>query len=105
MPSEVTLKKARELAHSRGLRTCLVVDQRGLIRVLNLATLERELNEETTKQLGDIVDGINFPHAHPDQGLDLALERMGANQIELLPVVDRADIYINWRALLRCAIF
>jgi CBS domain-containing protein len=26
-------------------------------------------------------------------GLDLALERMGANQIEILPVVSRADVH------------
>jgi CIC family chloride channel protein len=31
-------------------------------------------------------------HVHPNQGLELALERMGANQLELLPVVSRADI-------------
>jgi len=28
-----------------------------------------------------------------DQELDLALERMGANQIEVLPVVSRADVH------------
>jgi hypothetical protein len=27
------------------------------------------------------------------QGFDLALERMGANQIEILPVVNRADVH------------
>ena len=37
--------------------------------------------------------GLVFPHVHPDQGLDLALERMGANQIEILPVVSRADVH------------
>lgn len=25
-----------------------------------------------------------LPHVHPDQGLDVALERMGANQLEIL---------------------
>jgi len=38
------------------------------------------------------VDGLVFPHVHADQGLDLALERMGGNQIEVLPVVNRADV-------------
>jgi CIC family chloride channel protein len=33
-----------------------------------------------------------FPHVHADQGLDLALERMGANQTEILPVISRADV-------------
>jgi CIC family chloride channel protein len=40
-----------------------------------------------------LVDALAFPHVHPDQGLDLALERMGANQIEILPVVNRADVH------------
>lgn len=91
--SDLALEEALEHAHSSGLRTWLVVDQRGVIGVINLATLEREANEGTAKQVGELVDGINFPHAHPDQGLDLALERMGANQIELLPVVNRADVH------------
>src|SRR5580765_2786449 len=30
---------------------------------------------------------------HPDQGIDVALERMGANQLELLAVVSRADVH------------
>jgi CIC family chloride channel protein len=30
---------------------------------------------------------------HADQGLDLALERMGSNQIDLLPVVSRANVH------------
>jgi CIC family chloride channel protein len=40
-----------------------------------------------------LVDALVFPHVHPDQGLDLALERMGANQIQILPVVSRADLH------------
>jgi CIC family chloride channel protein len=40
-----------------------------------------------------LVDTLDFPHVHPDQGLDLALERMGANQIEILPVVSRGDVH------------
>ncbi len=42
------------------------------------------------KKLGELVDALAFPHVHADQGLDLALERMGANQIEVRPVVSRA---------------
>jgi chloride channel protein, CIC family len=43
--------------------------------------------------IGQLVDVLAFPHVHPDQGLELALERMGANQIEILPVVNRADVH------------
>ena len=37
--------------------------------------------------------GWFFRTSIADQGLDLALERMGANQIEILPVVSRADVH------------
>ena len=40
-----------------------------------------------------IIREQTFPHVHQDQGLDLALERMGANQIDVLPVVSRADLH------------
>ena len=61
--------------------------------MINLARLEQELAEGADKKLGELVDALVFPHVHPDQGLDLALERMGANQIEILPVVNRADVH------------
>lgn len=61
--------------------------------VINLATLQQALEERPDKQLVDLVGAINFPHAHADQGIDLALERMGANHIQVLPVVSRADVH------------
>ena len=64
-----------------------------MVGVINLSKLERELVESADKKLADLVDGFVFPHAHSDQGLDLALDRMGANQIEILPVVSRANVH------------
>jgi CIC family chloride channel protein len=64
-----------------------------VIGVINFSRLEQELSEGADKKLGQLVDALAFPHIHPDQGLDLALERMGANQIEILPVVNRADVH------------
>jgi CIC family chloride channel protein len=93
LPSEITVDEALERVRSSEFRTWLVTDRRGVIGVINLPTLEREAAEGAAKQLGEIVSGLVFPHVHPDQGLDLALERMGANQIEILPVVSRADIH------------
>jgi CIC family chloride channel protein len=40
-----------------------------------------------------MVDPLTFPHVHADQGLDLALDRMGSNHVEILPVVSRADVH------------
>src|SRR5271157_5665814 len=93
LPAEITVEEALERIRASKFRTCLVTDRRGVVGVINLPTLEREVAEGAAKQLGEIVSGLVFPHVHPDQGIDLALERMGANQIEVLPVVSRADMH------------
>jgi CIC family chloride channel protein len=94
LSSELTVRDAWERVHSGESQTWLVTDRQGLVGVINLSTLARKVAEGSSKQtLGELVGGPVFPHVHPDQGLDLALERMGANQLELLPVVSRADVH------------
>jgi CIC family chloride channel protein len=95
LSAEMTIREARDHVRSSGIQTQLVTDQRGVIGVINLSRLEKERpeNEGTDKKLSDLVDAMAFPHVHPDQALDLALERMGANQIDILPVVNRGDIH------------
>jgi CIC family chloride channel protein len=97
LPAEITVREAMERVCSSEVRTWLVTDQRGVVGVISLDRLERAFGEDRDKnedkKLGDLLDAVVFPHVHPDQGLDLALERMGANQIELLPVVNRADVH------------
>jgi len=55
--------------------------------------MQRELAGRANKKLTELVGVLTFPHVHTDRGLDLALERMGANQVELLPVLSRADVH------------
>jgi CIC family chloride channel protein len=93
LPAELTVREALERVRSSEVRTWLVTDRRGVVGVINRARLEREVEKDADKKLGDLMDAMAFPHAHPDHGLDLALERMGANQIEILPVVNRADVH------------
>jgi len=93
LPAEITVREALERVRSSEVRTWLVTDRRGVVGVINVARLESELAEGADKTLGELVDGAIFPHVHTDQGLDLALERMGKNQIEILPVVNRADVH------------
>jgi CIC family chloride channel protein len=93
LPAEITVREALERVRPTESRTWLVTDRRGVVGVINLSRLERELAEGADKKLGELVDALAFPHVHPDQGLDLALERMGANQMEILPVVNRADLH------------
>lgn len=93
LPAEITVREALEQARSSAFRAWLVTDRRGVIGVVSFAQLGLELAEGADKKVGDLVDALAFPHVHADQGLDLALERMGANQIEILPVVSRADMH------------
>jgi CIC family chloride channel protein len=64
-----------------------------VIGIIDISRLERELADSADKKLSELVGSRAFPHVHPDHGLDLALERMGTNKIELLPVVNRADVH------------
>ncbi len=93
LPGEMTVRRALERVRSSGIRTWLVTDERGVIGVTNLSRLEQELAEGADKKVSDLVDAMAFPHVHPDQVLDLALERMRANQIEILPVVNRGNVH------------
>jgi CIC family chloride channel protein len=93
LPAETTVRDALEQIRSSALHTWLVTDRRGIIGVLDLTQLQREEAEGADKQLGDLVEAPVFPHVHADQGLDLALDRMGSNHLEMLPVVNRADVH------------
>jgi CIC family chloride channel protein len=93
LPAETTVREALERVRGGEFRTWLVTDRRGVIGVLDRARLERELAEGADKRLEALVDALAFPHMHTDQGLDVALERMGTNQLDILPVVNRADVH------------
>jgi CIC family chloride channel protein len=93
LSAQITVREALERARSSEIRTWLVMDRRGVVGVINLSRLERELADGADKKLGELVDALVFTHVHADQGLDLALELMGTNQIEILPVVNRANVH------------
>ena len=93
LPAEITVREALQRARTSGVRTWLVADRRGIIGVIGQARLEQEMTAGADRELRDLLDPMIFPHVHPDQGLDLALERMGSNQIDTLPVVNRADVH------------
>ncbi len=93
LPAQITVREALERVRSSTLTTWPVTDVPGVVGVINLATLEAEYTKGAgTEFLSDLVDERSFPHVHKDQPLDLALERMGAAGLELLPVVSRADM-------------
>ena len=93
LSAEITLREAREQIRSTEQRTWIIMDERGVVGVISRSSLERELAEDGGKKLGEMLDALTFPHVHPDQTLDLALQRMGLNQLDILPVVGRADVH------------
>ena len=101
LAAELTVEKAVRQAAATGTRTWLVAGAQGLIGVIDVASLqaalgampEGELEEQPARTLSDLLDPLVFPHVHADQGLDLALERMSSNHLDLLPVVNRADVH------------
>jgi CIC family chloride channel protein len=99
LPAEMTIREAMQQLALDGSRVeynnWIVADGRGVVGVLNRSRLNEAIAEESgaERKLAELVDPLNFPHVHADQSLDLALERMGANHLELLPVVGRADAH------------
>ena len=70
-----------------------VTDERGIVGVLSRESLESSLkSSEQDKPLSELLTGLDFPHVHTDHPLHVALERMGATRLDLLPVVSRANI-------------
>jgi Voltage gated chloride channel len=68
LPSDITVREAWERVHSGESRTWLVTDRRGVVGVITLAKLERELAEGADKKLGELVDALAFPHVHRTRG-------------------------------------
>jgi chloride channel protein, CIC family len=93
LPADITVQDALMRVRASEFRTWVLTNQRGVVGLISLSTLERAASEDDTKKLSAIVDARIFPHVHTDQGLDLALDRMGSNHVDILPVVSRADVH------------
>jgi chloride channel protein, CIC family len=93
LPADITVQDALQRVRASESRTWVMTNQRGVVGLISLSTLERAAADDETKNLNAIVDAQVFPHVHSDQGLDLALDRMGSNHVDILPVVSRADVH------------
>jgi CIC family chloride channel protein len=93
LPAQLTVREALQRVRSSEFRAWPVTDRRGIVGVMSLRTLQQELAENSAKPMVQLVNPLTFPHVHKDQTLDLALDRMGAAGLEVLPVVSRADIH------------
>jgi CIC family chloride channel protein len=89
----LTVQAAIEKAEGSASQSWLVVDKQRLQGVVRLEMLKKAVEDgNAAETLANLVDG-HFPHVHVDQPLSLALERMGAAHLDVLPVVSRADVH------------
>lgn len=93
LSTETTAREALAEFRTAKFNTWLVTDNSKIIGVINLPDLEKANAISPEQKLRDLIDPLDFPHLHPDHSLDHALHRMGANHLDILPVVNRADIH------------
>jgi CIC family chloride channel protein len=94
LDATLTVDEAVARVHSSALRSWPVVANGRLAGMVSLAMLRKALEDgKPAKTLGALADSADFPHLHADHPLSLALERMGATHLDVLPVVNRADVH------------
>jgi chloride channel protein, CIC family len=94
LSADMTVQQALEKIRSSESTAWPVSDDRGLIGVLSFGKLQQAAAAGSEpKLLKELLDSADFPHLHSDHTLSLALERMGACQINAMPVVSRANIH------------
>jgi chloride channel protein, CIC family len=94
LSADMTVQEALEKICSSESTAWPVSHNQDLIGVLSLGKLQQAAAAgPEPKRLEELIDGVDFPHLHVDHPLSLALERMGACQINAMPVVSRANIH------------
>jgi CIC family chloride channel protein len=94
LDAHATIQEALDKVSASPLHAWPVVDESGVVGMVSLSRLQKALTEDATQQpLSAILPTDAFPHVHMDHSLAMALDRMGANQLDMLPVVNRADVH------------
>ena len=94
LPSKLSIQYASERMRSSEFRSWIVEDEGSVVGVLSRDVLEGALADGKAKEdLMSLFDTLEFPHVHSDHPLHLALERMSKFHLDILPVVNRADIH------------
>jgi chloride channel protein, CIC family len=88
-----TMREAETKAQASALSAWPVVSHEGVIGVLAREAIESAAkNGDAEKKVGEIIAAAEFPHVHTDHSLHTALDRMGAANLDMLPVVSRANV-------------
>jgi chloride channel protein, CIC family len=94
LSAQLTVQDASERVQQSQLRAWPLMDEENIVGVLSRAGLKNALEAGKGDQtLLSLLEAIEFPHVHTDHPLHLALERMSGAHIDILPVVNRADVH------------
>jgi CIC family chloride channel protein len=94
LPAEMRVQDVIEQTHASKLRAWPVAEKDFFLGMLTGETLGCAFVDGRKEQpLKDLVDTLQVPHLHTDHPLHLALERMSKYHLDLLPVLNRADIH------------
>src|ERR1700730_17379716 len=94
LDAHATIQEALNKVSASQLHAWPVIDESGVVGMVSLSRLQKALTEGATQQpLRAILPTDEFPHVHMDHSLAMALDRMGANQLDVLPVVNRANVH------------
>jgi CIC family chloride channel protein len=90
----IPVQEALERVTTSALRAWPVSGAPGIVGMIHLETLRKAAREGgAARALREFLAPGEFPHLHVDHPLSLALERMGATHLDVLPVVNRADVH------------
>jgi CIC family chloride channel protein len=94
LAAQTSVQDAVERVGSSQFRAWPLMDEGTIVGVLSRTMLTKAMNEGKAEQtLLSLLDSLEFPHVHTDHALHLALERMSSAHIDILPVVNRADVH------------
>ena len=94
LPAQASVSETVERVRSSSIRSWPVGDQSGIVGIVSWHTLQDALQTRGPgTNLVDLLGPPNFPHVHSDHPLHIALERMSAAKLDLIPVVNRSNIH------------
>ncbi|HEY2496855.1 MAG TPA: chloride channel protein [Candidatus Angelobacter sp.] len=94
LSAQMTVREAVERVRASNFRAWLLMDEGSIVGVLNRLALTKAVEDGKAEQtLLSLLDTLEFPHVHTDHALHLALERMSGAHVDILPVVNRADVH------------
>jgi CIC family chloride channel protein len=89
----MTVREAMEKTGNSAYAAWVVCDEKGLTGVVSRKMMEEAARQgEVNKFLVELLPSQEFFHVHSDHPLNVALERLGASRLDVLPVVSRANV-------------